>query len=79
MQTSRPLTIAVVATAALLVGCSSSASSGRVDPNDQDPACHRAALARAASEAGFQWNVSGMELYHSEYEDCLRVTELLGS
>jgi hypothetical protein len=71
--------VAVVGVAVLLVGCSSSPSgSGGINPGDQDPDCHRAALAVASSEPDFEWNGTGMDRYRTEYESCLKAADVLG-
>lgn len=76
--------MALVAVAAMLTvgGCTTDGpggrSSGTVDPNKQDPSCHRAALAAASSNPGFEWNKSGMGAYHSNYDTCISAGEIYG-
>jgi hypothetical protein len=70
------------ALASVLAACEtqgSGGSSGTIDPNDQDEGCHRAALASASNRvSNFQWNGTGMDVYRSEYEACLGISDLYG-
>lgn len=67
--------ISSVAAAVVLVGVAgcSSDGDGEVNARDQDPGCHRAALASASQQQGFEWNGSGMDRYHREYKSCTRI------
>lgn len=71
--------LAALGVVVLLAGCSSSPSgSGEINPGDQDPDCHRAALAVASSDPDFEWNGAGMDTYRTEYESCLQAVDVLG-
>lgn len=71
--------IAAVVVATLLAGCSSDGSGGgTIDPNDQDPACHRAALAAASADPDFEWNKTGMDAYESNYRACVDAGDMWG-
>lgn len=73
---------AVAAIAVAFAGCttqSTGGGSGAVDSNDQDPACHRAALAVASADPDFEWNGSGMDAYHENYDDCIAANDEFGS
>lgn len=79
VQTSAPRLHRILrfAAAALIVigaaGCSTEDDDGAIDVRDQDPGCHRAALASAAQQTGFEWNGKGMDRYRSEYDSCMRM------
>lgn len=57
---------------------SGSSSSGGIDPDDQDPGCHRGALAITSDDPSFVWNGEGMDVYEREYRDCIRASDSLG-